>query len=456
MKTMEKILLNPMKKTSKFIGQKIKPAIAILLTIIVLCGMMPITALAYESYGFYVCGEYVTSNNASNITGDGISGTVYYTPSTKTLTLDNATIYAYQIVNMTCSIYTGTQSIKIKLIGENTLIGKKLTDDAQTDYNYSIGGFSDATITGNGSLDCYGRIYEDELTIDGNCTVSARINAGQSWYGPIDCDIFNAENFTILGSTSPSGTPLTAYDAENSSKYKYVKIQPAYNVTVSFDANGGTGTMSDQAITCGNKYTLPENGFTAPSGKEFKAWNIDGNEKAVGDEITPIENTTITAVWKDVAHTCNIQPVEKVNPTCTDKGKEAYYKCEVCGKFFEDENGSTEIADLEAWGNLDKLDHAASNWKTDKTHHWKECTATDCGVIIENSKEAHTDTNKDKKCDVCSYSIGASAPSSDLISPPTGDNSNGWLWIAFAFVNSLMLIALFFLKKHEKDTTEKV
>ena len=58
---------------------------------------------------------------------------------------------------------------------------------------------------------------------------------------------------------------------------------PTY--TVSFDANGGTGTMVDVTGISG-EYTLPENGFTAPDGKQFKAWSVGGEEKAVGDKIT--------------------------------------------------------------------------------------------------------------------------------------------------------------------------
>ena len=40
--------------------------------------------------------------------------------------------------------------------------------------------------------------------------------------------------------------------------------------TVSFNANGGSGTMADVTDISG-EYTLPENGFTAPGGKQFKA-----------------------------------------------------------------------------------------------------------------------------------------------------------------------------------------
>ena len=69
--------------------------------------------------------------------------------------------------------------------------------------------------------------------------------------------------------------------------------------TVSFDANGGTGTMADVTGVSG-EYTLPANGFTAPDGKHFKCWSVDGSEKAAGDKITVTANTTVTAVWEDI------------------------------------------------------------------------------------------------------------------------------------------------------------
>ena len=43
--------------------------------------------------------------------------------------------------------------------------------------------------------------------------------------------------------------------------------------TVSFNANGGTGTMED-ATSVSGEYTLPACTFTAPSDKQFKAWRV--------------------------------------------------------------------------------------------------------------------------------------------------------------------------------------
>lgn len=49
----------------------------------------------------------------------------------------------------------------------------------------------------------------------------------------------------------------------------------------------------------GTEYTLPDCSFTAPDGQVFKAWEVAGEEKAVGDKITVNGDTEITATWKD-------------------------------------------------------------------------------------------------------------------------------------------------------------
>ena len=68
-------------------------------------------------------------------------------------------------------------------------------------------------------------------------------------------------------------------------------------VTVSFDANGGSGTMTAVTVEKGKSYKLPECTFTAPEGKEFDKWD----KGAVGEEITVSEDTTVKATWKDKA-----------------------------------------------------------------------------------------------------------------------------------------------------------
>ena len=121
---------------------------------------------------------------------------------------------------------------------------------------------------------------------------------------------------------------------------------------------------------------------------------------------------------KTVPHTHNLTLVPAKAPTCTEKGNTAYYTCDGCDKWFEDATGASEITDktsviLAATG------HSVSDWKSDHTDHWKECTVVGCGVIIEDSKAAHTagewiiDTpatattsgSKHKECTVCGYTM---------------------------------------------------
>ena len=82
-------------------------------------------------------------------------------------------------------------------------------------------------------------------------------------------------------------------------------LEPFATYTVTFDANGGTGSMADATGVSG-EYTLPANGFTAPAGKQFKAWSVGGVEKAVGDKITVTANTTVTAIWEAIEHTVTV------------------------------------------------------------------------------------------------------------------------------------------------------
>ena len=131
---------------------------------------------------------------------------------------------------------------------------------------------------------------------------------------------------------------------------------PAVTYTVTFDANGGSGTMEAATVEAGKEYELPENKFTAPEGKQFKGWKIGETEKKPGDKITVSADITVTAVWEEI-HVCDLKEVAKVEPTCTEPGKEAYYHCDGCNKNFEDKEGTKEIADLDAYGVIEATGH---------------------------------------------------------------------------------------------------
>ena len=71
--------------------------------------------------------------------------------------------------------------------------------------------------------------------------------------------------------------------------------------------------------------------------------------------------------YKTVPHTHNLTLVAAKAATCTEGGKEAYYKCEGCGKFYEDVLGTKEITDLTSWGNIAKIAHTTKQTVTKAT-----------------------------------------------------------------------------------------
>ena len=80
---------------------------------------------------------------------------------------------------------------------------------------------------------------------------------------------------------------------------KFASSTPA-TYTVSFDANGGTGTMADVTGISGS-YTLPANGFTAPAGQQFKGWATSASGTVItGTSITVSTDTKLYAIWEPI------------------------------------------------------------------------------------------------------------------------------------------------------------
>ena len=114
-------------------------------------------------------------------------------------------------------------------------------------------------------------------------------------------------------------------------------------------------------------------------------------------------------------HTHNLTLVAAKAATCTTAGNSAYYTCDGCDKWFADATGSVEITDKTSVKIPAPGHTAGTEWKSDDTNHWHECTVAGCGVIIESTKSAHTagewivDTpatattagTKHKECTVC-------------------------------------------------------
>ena len=77
------------------------------------------------------------------------------------------------------------------------------------------------------------------------------------------------------------------------------EVPPKY-ITISFDPNGGTGTMKPMRVKAGVGYTLPECTFTPPEGKEFAGWlAVNGNVYPAGHDVFSTYDQSLKATWKD-------------------------------------------------------------------------------------------------------------------------------------------------------------
>ena len=70
--------------------------------------------------------------------------------------------------------------------------------------------------------------------------------------------------------------------------------------TITFDPNGGTGTMQPMKVKSGEEFELPECTFTPPEGKEFAGWlTVDGTVFPAGDNVISFSSSVLKATWKD-------------------------------------------------------------------------------------------------------------------------------------------------------------
>ncbi len=352
----------------------------------------------------------------------------------------------------TDTVYAAAISLRAKNGYDISVLTAQTVSLDRSLFDLAEEGSDDETFTGMYLLD---DIVQNTVTFEtnGGSTISPiQVSRGKTLAPPADptrayyafAGWYSDSNLTqAFDFNTPIDSDITLY-----AKWTPSPVGGMFLMT--FDFNGGTSTMPSSGEVPAGSEIYFETGetiqsvVTPPSGKAFDAYEIDGVRYEHGDEYFVTQNFTLKFLWKDApaGHTCDIKPVQKVDPSCTEGGKEAYYKCEGCGKFYEDALGTKIITDLAAWGNLAKNPHTESDWKSDKDNHWKECTVADCGTVILNSKSAHKDDNKDHKCDVCARNLGTTStpdstqkPADKPQSPQTGAHSVLWFLFALLFVS---------------------
>lgn len=254
----------------------------------------------------------------------------------------------------------------------------------------------------------------------------------------------------------------------------------AVSATETFEVPGTALNHDWAEATCTEPKTCRREGCGATDGNPLghdlpNAWSKDENEHwhecerchskedAGKHEYGDDNICDICEYDRTVPHTHNLTLVSANKATCTKDGNKAYYACDGCDMWFEDANGSIEIAD-KTTVIIPATGHAPSkSWKFDKADHWKDCTNAGCGVIIESSKAMHTESGwiidtaptyfnsgtQHKECTVCHYvtavgfipakggDIEPSNPSGWTPNPnlpATGDDNTSFIWIALLII----------------------
>lgn len=97
--------------------------------------------------------------------------------------------------------------------------------------------------------------------------------------------------------------------------------EPTPTYTLTYDENGGDGTMEEQTVDEGQSVTVLANAFTAPTGYSFKEWNTNakgsGAKYTVGQSVTMTEDITLYAVWQANTYTVTLNAGEGTGGTAS-------------------------------------------------------------------------------------------------------------------------------------------
>lgn len=164
-------------------------------------------------------------------------------------------------------------------------------------------------------VDCSGNVYD--IKVDRN--LQYRVYPDLPCYGATEGTYFTAarasdwtggtvskvDGWDVLTLDNASIKEVTyKYDTGNARIGKVaftLKTEvPTKYITISFDPNGGTGTMKPMRVKAGENYTLPECTFTPPEGREFAGWlAVNGTVYPAGTKVISSYDQSFKATWKD-------------------------------------------------------------------------------------------------------------------------------------------------------------
>lgn len=211
---------------------------------------------------------------------------------------------------------------------------------------YSDEAFDAILYTGN---DFVPSIYTDATAINDfklNTAINshASVQSAITTLGVTDKVLDGWNLWGLNASGSVDGTPTEkAIDGQISlpeyctaaANYGNFVLEPLWAYTVTYDANGGSGTMASVNVRKDTGHILPDCAFTPPAGQQFSGWMVEGTPYSPTDSVTVSTNITATAVWVAASPTVStpvIAPASgsytnavTVSITCATDGASIYY-----------------------------------------------------------------------------------------------------------------------------------
>lgn len=205
------------------------------------------------------------------------------------------------------------------------------------------------------------------ITIAGSNTSQVVLSASFVCQGYIeDIDLTVTEP---IGGNKPDFTKL-----QGEGYYSEGNVSPYKNGIKWYDETDGKTFVSGTASTFmdGNEYKVTIT-LKADENFEFKD-NATAKVNGKTATVTVTDTMYATVECTFVAtHACKITEVKKKDATCTTAGKQAYYHCDGCDKYYEDEEGTKVIADIATWGVIKESGH------TIEIQNKKAATETEAG-----------------------------------------------------------------------------
>ena len=257
--------------------------------------------LQYRVYPDLPCygateGTYFTAARASDWTG----GTVSKVDGWDVLTLDNASVK-----EVTYKYDTGNAKIgKVAFTLKTELPAAYVVSKAALTVQHPVEGESAANPTVTTDSGAKYVVESADWRVSGSMTVyTGAFEQGKSY--TLNLLLAPKSGYHFADSESMQVT-VNGQAADKVYPYKDGKliVTATFTVknllTISFDPNGGTGTMQPMKVKSGEEFELPKCTFTPPEGKEFAGWLAkNGKVYPAGDIVYSTGDSVLKATWKD-------------------------------------------------------------------------------------------------------------------------------------------------------------